>query len=509
MENTVEKPKKGFFYLVEKGGNALPNPTLLFGILALFVLFLSLIGSLLGWGGVNPATNEQVETVNLLSRQGLHRIILEMITNFTSFAPLGVVLVAMLGLGIAEVSGLIKTALNAMLLKTPAYMITAMVVFVAKLSNVASDIGYILIIPLAGVIFHSLGRNPIAGIAAAFAGVSGGFAANILITTNDALLAGISTEAARIIDPLYEVLPTANYYFMAFSMLFVVVSCTLVTTKWIEPRLGKYNGDVPQEPVVKPTDLERKGLKRAGWVFLFWFALIFAGLIPENGILRGFDGTVLGSPVFRGFIAILCVMAGTAGIVYGYTVGTFKKGDDVVKGMNESYKTLASYMVLVFFAAQFVAWFRWSNLGMIIAVNGADALTSANIGLIPLAIMFVFFTAFLNLFIGSASAKWALLAPIFVPIFMLLGYSPELAQMIYRMGDSPTNIITPLLPYFALIIVYCQKYDKKAGLGTIMASMIPYSLVLFLGWLVILVGWILLELPLGPGTPLFYHMIGG
>jgi aminobenzoyl-glutamate transport protein len=230
------------------------------------------------------------------------------------------------------------------------------------------------------------------------------------------------------------------------------------------------------------------------------------GLIPENGILRGNNVTVLASPVFRGFIAILCVMFGTAGIVYGYTVGTFKKGDDVVKGMNDSYKTLASYMVLVFFAAQFVAWFRWSNLGMLIAVNGAEALTNANIGLIPLAIMFVFFTAFLNLFIGSASAKWALLAPIFVPIFMLLGYSPELAQVIYLMGDSPTNIITPVLPYFALIIVYCQKYDKKAGLGTIMASMIPYSLVLFVGWLIILIGWILLEIPLGPGTPMFFGM---
>jgi aminobenzoyl-glutamate transport protein len=293
---------------------------------------------------------------------------------------------------------------------------------------------------------------------------------------------------------------------MAFSMFFVVVSCTLVTTKWIEPRLGKYMGDVPREEVVPATDLERKGLKRAGWVFLFWLALIFAALIPENGILRGFDGKVLTGPVFKGFIAIFCMMAGTAGIVYGYTVGTFKKGDDVVKGMNESYKTLASYMVLVFFAAQFVAWFRWSNLGMLIAVNGAEALTNANIGLIPLAIMFVVFTAFLNLFIGSASAKWALLAPIFIPIFMLLGYSPELAQVIYRVGDSPTNLITPLLPYFALIIVYCQKYDQKSGLGTILATMIPYSIVLFLGWIIILVSWILLKIPLGPGSPMFFGM---
>ena len=506
MEEVSAKPKRGFFNFVERTGNALPNPALLFGILALFVLVLSVICSLLGWGGVNPATGEEVVAINLLSRDGIHSIILNMVTNFTSFAPLGVVLVAMLGLGIAETSGLIKSALNAMLMKTPPYLITFMVVFAAKLSNVASDLGYILIIPLAGVIFHSLGRHPIAGIAAAFAGVSGGFAANILITTNDALLAGLSTEAARIIDPVYEVLPTANYFFMAISMFFVVTSCTFVTTKWIEPRLGKYTGDVKQEPIIQPTALEKKGLARAGLVFLGWFVVLLIGLIPENGILRGTDGTILQSPVLRGFIAILCLMAGTAGTVYGYTVGTFKKPDDVVKGMNDSYKTLASYLVLVFFAAQFVAWFRWSNLGMLIAINGAEILQSANIGLIPLAIMFVIFTGFLNLFIGSASAKWAILAPIFVPIFMLLGYSPELAQVIYRVGDSPTNILTPMLPYFALIIVYCQKYDSKAGIGTIMANMIPYSIILFIGWLIILTGWILFGIPLGPGSPMFYGM---
>jgi len=278
----------------------------------------------------------------------------------------------------------------------------------------------------------------------------------------------------------------------------------VVTVKWVEPRLGKSADDVEREEMTQPSDLEKKGLKRAGLVFLAWFALMAAGLIPENGILRGTDGSMLTSPVLKGFITLLFLMTASAGAVYGFTVGKFKKADDVISGMNDSIKTLASYLVLVFFAAQFVAWFRWSNLGLLMAINGAGILQDTNIGLIPLVIIFVIFTAFLNLFIGSASAKWAIIGPVFVPIFMLLGYSPELSQAVYRVGDSITNIITPMLPYFALIIVYYQKYDKKAGIGTIMATMMPYSIALFIGWTGLLVAWILLNLPLGPGVSMFY-----
>ena len=267
MEKISTKQKKGFFYYVEKGGNALPHPALLFGLFALTVFVLSGIGSLLGWHGIHPATGEQVNVVNLVSRNGIHRIILDMVSNYTSFAPLGIVMVALLGIGVAETSGLIRAAINAMLVKTPAKFITVMVVFTAVISKVAGDLGYLLIIPLAGVIFHSLGRNPLVGISAAFAGVSGGFSANIFITSLDPLLAGLTTEAAHIIDPEYYVLPTANYYFMAASALLITVVGTIVTVKWTEPRLGKYTGDVAQEVIVQPTALEKKGLRNAGLVF--------------------------------------------------------------------------------------------------------------------------------------------------------------------------------------------------------------------------------------------------
>jgi aminobenzoyl-glutamate transport protein len=504
MEKISAKPRKGFFYFVEKAGNALPHPALLFGLFALTALVMSAIGSFLGWSGIHPATGEEITVVNLMSREGIHRILLDMVNNYTGFAPLGIVMVALLGIGVAEASGLLKAAINAMLVKAPAKAITFMVIFTGVLSNVASDLGYILIIPLAGVIFHSMGRNPLVGMSAAFAGVSGGFSANIFIGTIDPLLAGLSTEAAQIIDPNYYVLPTANYYFMAVSALLIAVTGTVVTVKWTEPRLGKYTGDVEREEIVQPTALEKKGLRRAGLVFLGWFVILAIGLIPENGILRGNDGSVLHSPVLKGFISLLFIMAASAGAVYGFTVGTFKKGEDIIKGMNDSFKSLVAFLVLVFFAAQFVAWFRWSNLGLLLAINGASALQNADIGLIPLIILFVLFTAFTNFLMGSASAKWAIMGPVFIPIFMLLGYSPELSQAVFRVGDSITNVISPMMSFFALIIVYYQKYDKKAGIGTLIATMLPFTITFFIAWVALLIGWVLLELPLGPSVPLYY-----
>ncbi|HPI85988.1 MAG TPA: AbgT family transporter, partial [Bacteroidales bacterium] len=372
------------------------------------------------------------------------------------------------------------------------------------MSNAASDLGYILIIPLAGMIFHSLGRHPVAGMSAAFAGVSGGFSANLVIGTIDPLLAGLSTEAARIIDPEYYVMPTANYYFMAASTFLVSIFGTLVTRYIVEPRLGKYTGDVIREEIAPLSAREIKGLKWAG-VTVFTFMVLMAwGLIPENGFLRGQDGTVLHSPVLKGFISVLFIMAAVSGIVFGYVSGTFKKHDDVIAGMNSSFKSLVSFLVLVFFAAQFVAWFKWSNLGLLIAVKGADILQSADIGLIPLVILFVILSGFINLFMGSASAKWAIMGPVFIPMFMLLGYSPELSQAVFRIGDSVTNVISPMMSFFALIIVYYQKYEPKAGLGTLIATMLPYSVTFFLAWTALLIIWILFGLPLGPEAGLYY-----
>ena len=505
MPNTVPA-NKGFIRFIEKGGNALPHPAILFAIFALITLIVSAIGGLLGWSGIHPATGEAVNVINLLSKEGVHRILLEMVNSYTGFAPLGVVMVALLGIGVAESSGFIGTAVKALLVKAPPKSVTFMVVFTGVLSNVASDVGYILIIPLAGVIFHSLGRHPIAGMAAAFAGVSGGFSANILIGTIDPLLAGLSTEAAQILDPDYVVMPTANYYFMFVSTFLITILGTIVTDKIVEPRLGKYTGDVEPEAITKLTPIERKGLRNTGLAALVWTALILIAIIPDNGFLRGPDNTILHSPLLRGFIAFLFLIASSLGIVFGYTVGTFKKSSDVINGMNQSFKTLVSFLVLVFFASQFVAWFQWSNLGVLLAISGAEFLQSLNISLIPLVIMFIIFSAFINLFMGSASAKWAIMAPIFIPIFMLLGYSPELSQAVYRVGDSVTNIISPMMSFFALIIVYFQKYQKEAGFGTVVGNMLPYSIAFFIGWIALLIAWILLGLPLGPEAPLLYNV---
>ncbi|MEJ5317024.1 MAG: AbgT family transporter [Tenuifilum sp.] len=503
-----EKRKRSFsdkvLHGIEVAGNALPHPAALFGLFGLVTILFSYIGFLLDWQGVNPANGETVRVINLLSKEGLHRIILGMVDNYTGFAPLGIVMVAMLGLGVAESSGLVKAGINELLLKAPKKWITFMIVLTGILSNIASDLGYILIIPLAGVIFHTLGRNPLAGMSAAFAGVSGGFSANLLIGTIDPLLAGLSTEAARIIDPNYYVMPTANYYFMAVSTILIAIVGTWVTHKWIEPRLGSYKGSVEPEKIEKLSKGEIRGLKGALVTLIIWILLFAIGLIPQNGLLRGADNSILHSPLLKGFIAILFLMASSMGIVYGYLAGTFKKHDDIFKGMSTSFKSMVAFLVLVFFAAQFVAWFKWSNLGLLIAIKGATVLHSIDIGLIPLVILFIIFSGFINLFMGSASAKWAIMGPVFIPIFMLLGYSPELSQAVFRIGDSITNIISPMMSFFALIIVYYQKYDERAGIGTIISTMLPYTIAFFISWTLLLIAWILLKLPLGPEASLLY-----
>jgi aminobenzoyl-glutamate transport protein len=291
---------------------------------------------------------------------------------------------------------------------------------------------------------------------------------------------------------------------MAASTFLISISATWVTSRFIEPRLGKYNGIVPPEAIESLKPKERKALR---WVILVSFlivGLLLAGLIPDNGFFRGPENSLLTSPVLKGFIAFLFLVAAIVGIVYGFITGTFKTDADVMKGMVDSFKTLAAFMVLVFFAAQFVAYFKWSNLGLIIAIKGADILQRMDIGMIPLLILFILLSGFINLFMGSASAKWAILGPVFIPMFMLLGYSPELSQAVFRIGDSVTNIISPMMSFFALIIVYFEKYDPKSGIGTLISTMLPYSLVFFVLWTLLLIGWVLLNLPLGPGAGIFY-----
>ncbi len=509
----IEKTKKqGFFAKMlnytEKAGNALPHPATLFALFALAALVFSAIGSMLGWEVIHPGTKELVKPVNLLSHDGIHRIILEMVDNFTGFAPLGIVLVAMLGIGIAEQSGLISAIIRLLVLNTKKHFLTFILVFTGILSNLASDVGYVLLIPLAGVIFVAVGRHPIAGMAAAFAGVSGGFSANLVLGTVDPLLAGLSQEAAHILDPSYHVNATANYYFMVASTFVIAIAGTFVTERLVEPRLGTYtkNEQDKSEKFDGLSSLEKRGLTYSTLVFLLVFIITLIGVIPENGFFRGPNGSLLNSPLIKGVVAMLFIVAGLMGLVYGFITKAFKNDSDVMDGMAKSMKTLATYLVLVFFAAQFVAYFKWSNLGIILAVKGADALMASDIGLIPLMILFILLSAAINMLMGSASAKWAILAPIFIPMFMIMGYSPELSQVVYRIGDSVTNIISPMMSFYALIIAFVQKYDPKAGIGTIIATMLPYTLVFLFAWILLLVAWLLIGLPLGPGANVFYTL---
>lgn len=494
-----------FLNIVEKGGNLLPHPATLFALFALSVLLLSGLACRVGWNALHPVTQEAINPVNLLSKDGFHQVILMMVKNFTNFAPLGIVLVAMLGIGIAESSGLISALIRLLILSSPKRLLTFVIVFSGIVSNVAGDVGYVLLIPLSGVIFMAMGRNPLAGMAAAFAGVSGGFSANLLIGAIDPLLSGLSQEAAQIVDDKYIVNPTANYYFMIISTFIIAIAGTFVSEKIVEPRLGKYTGEEDTVNGMEPLNaLEKRGIKWSFIGFIILTVIILIGIIPFDGFLRGKEGSILYSPLIEGVVIIMVIYAAVTGIIYGKVTGRFKNDSDVMKSMESGIRTLAAYVVLVFFAAQFVAYFKWSNLGLILAIKGALFIANTNMGVIPLVLLFIVFAACLNMFMGSASAKWAILAPIFIPIFMFLGYSPELSQVVFRIGDSVTNIISPMMSFFALIIAFFQKYDSKTGIGTIIATMLPYTIAFFILWALLLVVWIIIGIPLGPGAGLYY-----
>jgi aminobenzoyl-glutamate transport protein len=494
-----------FLTVVERVGNALPHPATLFALLAAGVVLLSGLAALFDLAVTHPASGETVRPVSLLTTAGLHRIITNLVTNFTSFAPLGTVLVAMIGLGVCESSGLMSAALRQLVLSAPRRLLTAVLVFAGVMSNTASEIGYVLLVPMGGLIFQAAGRHPILGIAAAFAGVSGGYSANLLLGTVDPLLAGLTQEAARIVDPAYTVNAAANYYFLAVSTFVVTALGTWVTERIVAPRLGTWQGTADAGGDFQPlTPEERRGLRWTGVTLVLLTLVLLAGLLPEHGFLReAGTGSVLRSPFLTGIVAFIFFIGVALGVAYGVGAGTIRSDADVVKGMGQAMSTLGTYLVLVFFAAQFVAFFNWTNLGLIVAVEGATALRAMGLHEVPLFVAFILLTAVVNLVMGSASAKWAIMAPVFVPMLMLLGYSPEVTQAAYRVGDSTTNIISPMMSYFALIIAFVQRYEPKAGMGTVIATMLPYTVAFLAGWIVLFAIWLTFGLPVGPGAGLY------
>ena len=504
---------------IEKVGNSLPHPIALFAVFAGAIVVISAICAILGVSATGELISggelkeTTVTAVSLLTPEGLSYMLTSAINNFTTYAPLGMVLVAMLGVGVAEQSGLINALLKQTVKVTPAKLITPVVVFLGVMSNIASDAGYVILIPLGAMIFRAYGRHPMAGLAAAFAGVSGGFSANLLIGTLDPLLVGITQTAVSIIDPSYQVSVMGNYFFLVASTFLITILGTFITDKVVEPRLGKYDATAADDEdlsLTTITDKERKGLRNAGIVALLFVAVVVISCIPADSFMRNENGQIFGSPAspfVNGIVVLITLLFMLPGIAYGKTVGTFTKQDGVCNAMSKSMSSMGSFLALAFVSAQFINYFNYTKLGTILALAGASFFKSINIGLIPLMIIFILFSAFMNLFMGSASAKWNILAPVFVPMFMLLGYSPELCQLAYRIGDSSTNIITPMMTYFAVIITFAQRYDKKAGIGTITATMIPYSVAFLVCWTLFFAAWILLGLPIGVGTGLFYPAV--
>lgn len=489
---------------IEAWGNNLPHPTMLFIYLCGLVIGLSWLGHYLGLTALNPVNGQQVEVVSLVNVAGLHLILGKMVSNFMNFAPVGPVLVVMLGLGIAERSGLIQTALRLLVMQAPDKLLTFIVVFAGVMSSIAVDSGYVVMIPMAGLIFLAAGRHPLAGIAACFAGVSGGFSANLLVGPFDAILGGISTEAAHLIDPNYDVSATANYYFIVISTLLISVLGTIVTERYITPMLGEYKGERSSDLNATLSFDERKGLLAALLAGLLILMCVLWGLIPQQGFLRHPEtGGIIKSPFMSGLIALITLTAALMGVVFGKVSGRFQNHIDVITSMEKTMAVMATYIVLMFFAAQFVNYFSWTNLGLILAINGAEALKNSGLGMVPLMLGFILLCTFANLFVGSASAKWAIMAPVFIPMFMLLGLAPEVVQAAYRVGDSSTNIITPLMPYFALVYAFMKRYDDSAGVGTVMTLMLPYSVAFLIGWGLLLSIWLVLGVPLGPDGLLF------
>jgi aminobenzoyl-glutamate transport protein len=486
---------------IERWGNRLPHPFNLFLLFALAVLLFSWIAHALGLSVTHPLTGKPIVAVNLLDRQGIQNIITKAVSNFTGFAPLGTVLVAMIGVGVAERSGLFSAALKGFVRSVPQWLITGALVFAGVNASLTVDAGYVILVPLGAVLFTQVGRHPIAGLAAAFAGVSGGFSANLFLTPLDPLLAGLTQEAARLYDKSYVVPATANYYFMIGSTFLLTLIGVTVNNWIVEPRLGLYRAQGDEGADVLLAE-ERRGLMAAGFTVLFEIIVLLFLTLPDNALLRDAKGNL--DPFFQGMVVLMSVGFLLPAISYGIAAGTIKNNRDVGRMIDETFGTMGSYIALAFAASQFVAYFGWSNLGLIFAVTGADLLRASGLSGIPLIVLFIFVCAAIDLFVASASAKWAVVGPVFVPMLMIMGYSPELTQAAYRIGDSFTNIITPLMPYMPLVIAFAQKYEPGIGLGTLLTLMLPYSVAFAIGWTVLLALWILFGIPLGPGSGMVY-----
>jgi aminobenzoyl-glutamate transport protein len=495
--------------VVERVGNKVPHPAVLFFLLISLVVLLSVV---LSWAGtsvsyqrIDPQTHtvEAVTTVvnNLLAADGIRFICTSVVPNFINFGPVGIIMVAMIGVGLAEQSGLIGALIRKVVIVAPPGAVTAIIVTLGVLSSIASDAGYLVLIPLGAAAFHSLGRHPLAGLAAGFAGVAAAFGVNFLVKPIDGILAEMTNDAAHIVDPGKSIDLTANFYFGIASSVLLIAVCTAITNWLVEPRLGKYQGEPPRQEGQRLSAEESRGLAFALVALVGVVAVFLLLAVPPGAPLRNSQtGALIGnSPFMDSLVFLIMIVFLVAGVAYGLGAKTVRTVQDGIDAVVRTFSDLGGLLFLFFVISQFVAYFNYSNIGTILAVNLADLLKQANLGPVPLLFGFIVIGFFLCFPLPNILPKWAIMAPIFVPLFMKLGIGPDVVLAAYRVSDSPPNVINPLLPHFALVIGFAQVYENKAGVGTIVAIMLPYTAITFVAWLLIFFAWYWLGLPFGPG----------
>ncbi|WP_025119903.1 MULTISPECIES: p-aminobenzoyl-glutamate transporter [unclassified Serratia (in: enterobacteria)] len=500
VTSSANKSPGRIFYWVERIGNKIPNPFLLFVYL---IAVLMLATALISWLGLvvkNPATGEMIQVKNLMSVEGMQWIFPNIIHNFSGFAPLGAILALVIGAGLAEKVGLLQALMYKMASHVSAGYASYMVLFIAFFSHISSDAALVVMPPLGALIFLAVGRNPIAGLLAAIAGVGSGFTANLLIVTTDVLLSGISTEAAKAVDGAIHVSVIDNWYFMATSVIVLTITGALLTDKFVEPRLPKWQGTA-EDKLEALTPLQNRGLLMSGIAALVFIAVMAALVVPEGAPLRDpHTGSVIPSPFIKGIVPIIILFFFTVAITYGVVTKSIRRPDDIPNHLVEPMKNMAGFIVMVFPLSQFVAFFNWSNMGKFMAIGLTDLLEAAGMSGAPAFLGLMFLSAFLCMFIASGSAIWSILAPIFVPMFMLLGFHPAFAQMIFRIADSSVLPLAPMSPFLPLFLGFLQRYLKDAKLGTYYVLIMPYPLVFFAVWILLLLVWYALGLPIGPGV---------
>lgn len=499
-------------------GNRLPDPLTMFFILSVLIVILSAIFSGISAEVVMRTGEVESKSIqSLLSTEGIRWMFTHAVDNFIHFRPLGPVLTVMIGIGIAERTGLITTGLQALVTSVPPSLITATIVFAGVMSSIVADAGYIVLTPLGALVFAGIKRHPLAGLAAAYAGVSGGYSANLIITSLDPMLAGLTEQAAQTLDPNYVVNAVSNWYFMVASVGLITVLGTLVTDYIVEPSLGDWDISMASKSLlIEGDDITGREQKAfvismgVGAIILSIFVLLAISpaspLRDMTKVEEGFINSL--SPFFLSIEILITILFIIPGLTYGYLTHQIKSDKNIATMGSETMASMGPYILLAFMAGQFVAYFNWTNIGPITAVKGAYILRDIGLDGVPLLLAFLLVSASMNMFVGSASAKWAFMAPVFIPMLMMMGFSPELAQASYRVGDSCTNIISPLMPYLPIIIVFAQRYDRRAGVGTLLSAMLPYSVVFLIGWAFMLVIWMVLGLPLGPGAPSYYNFAG-